>query len=768
MKARRLDRAQIIQPYTVGDLLLEADRASARGPVLLRPLSGTSGADPEKEKLEKFLDIVKPSEEDYPALLKTLQILKLGEDDLTSYHRALGTVVGMASSMLWAYGAILSVVNYLGTLLGDEKDAVSSQLESLSQNVRQIYGYLAQRERRGLHDEASGWRADLTLARRAAQRARASRSPQNIEELRDLARACDRNLLLMLDPSKGDIAFLRGVYGWKGGPGQGGHWIDVAVSPYMKTSAGGAIDYRSPSQELQATIWDPGHYLDVLVQALNDRLLLAAALEPAFRTTGHGLGNLKDISDGLLKFLTKWRSSFLIADPAVGLNNGGELLSPITDAPPGIAIGAADPVTGVSFCVPFWTDFTLLSIWHPSIEAKGAPDETRAKDPKAALAAALDLQPRLQRGAIAASGIAKLAELRSRLQAILTRSTIESDFVDLPNATFDRLELSGPQPVEPVELGFIGDYSKNPGKKYAATRHAQRFTKKFRFAMPLRGDVSLIQPGYRMEVGGQSIEVIAFDNAPVGGGSAPRFPTQPIAEPLHWDNITVYDVYQSRVFSEAEEDRFEGADPALRLDPSSHASAGLGQFRDAVRGTAAGAPFDMDIVRPQTRPERLFLNERSGYAAVQVDIAFDADLDSPDYPFAGYATVTITAADAERFRDGIILPITVYETRVDADGVRAEWMADRMTIHMVPGFYVVDPGYFADRRDGLEAMDTIFGGINDKYVRHEPIGPVGPEWAMRRKFLIEQEKVAAVQRFVREEGDVAQRALERFRVPRIR
>jgi hypothetical protein len=276
--------------------------------------------------------------------------------------------------------------------------------------------------------------------------------------------------------------------------------------------------------------------------------------------------------------------------------------------------------------------------------------------------------------------------------------------------------------------------------------------------MPLRGDVSLIQPGYRMEVGGESIEIIPFGNAPADGGTAPRFPTEPLSRRIRADNWTVYDVYQAHVFSEADEDRFEGADPVAALGM-------LGRARLVSEYSPPSAL--VELIRHRTS-ERLFLNERTGYVALRVDIAFETDLDNPDYPFVGHATVTITNLEPERFRDGHILPITVYETRIDADGERGEWIADRMTIHLVPGFFTVESAYFTDRREGLEAIDEIFGGINEKYTRYErDLLPAGPEWQMRRRLLTEEAKVASLQRFIREEGPAAEQLLGRFRVPQL-
>jgi hypothetical protein len=284
--------------------------------------------------------------------------------------------------------------------------------------------------------------------------------------------------------------------------------------------------------------------------------------------------------------------------------------------------------------------------------------------------------------------------------------------------------------------------------------------------MPLRGDVSLIQPGYRLEVGSESITVIEFANAPAGGGPAPRFPSTPISETIRGEDWRVYDVYQSEVFSESDEDSFEGADPSIGAGALGRPAVQL-DYSSAFLNQAAIPSIEGAFLQ-RRKPERLFLHERAGFVALGVDITFEADLASVDYPFAGYATVRITNLEPERFRHGAIVPIIVYETRIDADGVKDEWVADRMTVHMAPRFLVVDADYFTDRREGTEAVDVIFGSINDRYVRYEAeILPVGPEWKARRRGLVEQAKADALQRFELEEGAEALRVLNRFRVPQM-
>ena len=84
------------------------------------------------------------------------------------------------------------------------------------------------------------------------------------------------------------------------------------------------------------------------------------------------------------------------------------------------------------------------------------------------------------------------------------------------------------------------------------------------------------------------------------------------------------------MFSDADEDAFGGATPPT---PPKFA-------------TPAGWYFSSRVSRiVQTTslfpPERIFLNEHRGSVNLQVDVAFEADLNSPEQPYVGQATVTV-------------------------------------------------------------------------------------------------------------------------------
>ncbi|GAA2742013.1 hypothetical protein [Kitasatospora cinereorecta] len=741
MKAQLFPGIRQIHTYTPGDLLLAEDGL----PTPLMPPSLTPAffvAGPPADPADKdLLDIIKPAADDYPALSTTLQVLKFDPEDVVKYHKILGSVINFATGIAWGVGAVLTVASVLKTVFGDKEDATRKQLESISERVDQIYGYLAHAERQGLHREAVEWRGTLDKVRNAVNNARISRSPSNLDELVRLKGEIDGNLALMLDPGNGVISFQRAAYGYV--PASS-HWIDCCASPYMTLTDGTPLNYKDPAQELRSEIWDPGHYIDVLLNSLTDRLMLLATTEPAFRSTGYDLTQIKNLISKLGEFILRWQNAIIVADPVVGINGGRQLLNPLDRVPPGIVVGAVEPVVGVAFYEPYWAGFPVTTTWHGSILAKGQPDETKAADPAVALARAVDLQSQLTRGALAASGIGRLKELRARLQDLLAWTSVGSDFVNLPDPTFTLVDLQGPAPVmETVDLGFVGTYSKHPGRKYEGLRYTQTFEKHFRFDMPLRTDRSLIQLGYRMEIDGQNIPLTTYSVTPPEG-HADRFPTQPVSVEVQHPEGTVYDVYQSDIFTSWDEDQFEGGDV---IDP-----------KEAL-ALVHGWPF--------VKPERLFLNERQGPVAFTVDVSFSADLTSPDQPFVGHTDVIVRNLDPERCRDGAILDVRVYERRViDESGGTDEFLADTMTIHLVPSFLVLGADYFDDRRDGMAAIDTIFGGANSKYLRQEQDHlPFHPEWQMRRQALEETAKLRALETFQREEPDTAAQVLSRFRLP---
>ena len=119
--------------------------------------------------------------------------------------------------------------------------------------------------------------------------------------------------------------------------------------------------------------------------------------------------------------------------------------------------------------------------------------------------------------------------------------------------------MKGPEAVT-VDLGLIGKYSKYPHGSTTGCAIPRHLRSDFGLPWPST-DVSLIQLGYRMQIGTRSIRLIDFSRAPASG-QATRFPTQPIRVEIRRGDWTIYDVYQSTIFTAAEEDTLRAETPS--------------------------------------------------------------------------------------------------------------------------------------------------------------------------------------------------------------
>jgi hypothetical protein len=505
-------RAKSLYLYTPGDILSEPDRLLYN---TLQPLTLPSGATPTGATPSSIWDLIKPGEDDLKGVKSALKFLKFSADDITNYFNAIGSLVNVASGIVSIVGIVSSakeILTQLGVLESAEAK-VQKALQEIGVRLEQIYSYLARENRKGLFVEARTWRQDIEKARGAVSNANVSRSPINLNSLTERAADLDGSLTSMLDTGSGDIAFQRSVYGYKP---WSGHWIDSAASPWLSLANGGQIqNYANEASELASSIWDPGHYVDVLVRALSDRLLLVATAEPLFRSTAYDRTQLGDLVTGLTKFIEKWKASMIVVDPTVGINPGGHVRNPIwtQSAPPGILLGAIDPVTGTAAWSIAWEGFAKKFTTNKTISLTPSshPDYAEAIDPAQAIKDARDAQWSMLDFVIGVSGIPHLVQLRMHLQTAAS-VIIGSEVVKLPNARFDLLgsPWTATQPVM-VDLGRLKKYASDPNKTYAATRNYQEIEKTFRFSMAKRTDVSLIQLGYRLTIGKKSIPLIDFN-----------------------------------------------------------------------------------------------------------------------------------------------------------------------------------------------------------------------------------------------------------------
>jgi hypothetical protein len=663
----------------------------------------------------------------FPALGKVLEFLKYDPQEIKDITDTIATTIGVVSGVVSLVGTAQSVIA-LGEKLGifkSSQDDTEKRLKQMSQQIEQIYGYLAAADKRGLYDESKNWRAQASLAASWSDNVKLSRKIDILNALNSRAGELDEALMAML--WSGNIAFQRAAYGYQP---DSQHWIDAASSPYMYLANGSAISYANPSQNLVAEIWDPGYFIDVLTLGLNERIAAATALEPAFRSTGFERSRMGDIAEGLDTFIRRWRDSLIVANPAAGLNGGGLLHNPLEDqhyAATGITLGAADPVTGVSN-VHTWDGFSIkysrtslpFSAWG------GLWDESYATDPQAALAAATSLQSQLLDEVIDVTGISGLSQLQQQFLA-LSQTPQGSDFVDCSDPLFTRLGGPTKGPTETVDLGSLKKYAANPNKTYAALRFNQQMEKKFTFRIAKRADYSGIQLGYRIGIGGKSLDLCKYSDSSGVTNLAPLDQSIDITG-------TFFDCFQDRHFSPADEDEFErtGEMPA---------------------------------------GQRLLWNSRTDHAAVRVQIDYAPD--GGDMVYWREVHVTLrTAADVQTAA-AFITDVTVFETHAGHDLNPIEVLADQLTVLMVPSYLIVSDDFFTDWafamtnmiRQKIAAALAIKFSLKDLEVPTHPFPD--PQYAAARFAVIAEHGVAYLEAASGSGVPGVATALRRFDQPRI-
>jgi hypothetical protein len=748
--------------YVPGDPLLERDRLAT---LSLQPLDAPP-APPAKG-------------DDLPALTDVLTFLKFTPQETKNLVEAVQSTVKIVGGIVSIVGAVTSVVDLMSKLgvFGPKEDATQVALQQIGTRLNQIYNYLAEQEIKGLHLQAVGWRGAQSGAHNALNNAQVSPTIDDLNALVARAGQLDDALNQMLSPENGNIAFLRKVYNYA--PEQF-HWIDAASPPFMsRTDGHEPFNFADPAQELQARIWDPGHYIDVLFSALLERMLVTVTIEPAFRSTGYDRTQLKLLVDQLTVFINAWRGALLVASPAAGLNGGlpmpfGEPALPIPgagilqnpyrpqahnlgseSAPPGIVVGAVDPVMGTTIWEPFYDGFDMVGTVRLTDlgivqEAWGGGyDYIQAKDPTKALATATQRQAQDLDQVIMASGIGELIKLRAQIQ-LAALGVQGSDFVQLPNAHF-RLVKEGIRfdgspifaihngGVENIDLGGLAPFAQDPAKKFQGTRYFQECEKTFSFRMAVCTRMTRIQLGYRLRIGNTDIQLIPFSNNGFQGTPAPPFPTETITVEIH-ETTQVYNVRQSHVFSFAEEDLFEAGQPIP-----------ISQW--AVPGWKG----------------RLFMDERAGKIALSVEVRFEHDTSGEQY--SGQAFVKIRNLNPEAFPDGAIVPVWVYETHIGDDKHPQEVLADSMTIHIAPSFLVMGADYFAAYWETVERLGKTVKHLSDRFARHArtPARPnPDPAWAVRRQVLDTIAMVDVVNAFRDTEPSAVAEVIQQFRPPAMR
>jgi hypothetical protein len=687
-----------IPPYSPNEPLFESQRLGLHTiPVAQQVLSGDN---------EDDLGLFEPKKDEFKELAKGLKFLKFSPEEAEAFYNLIGSGIKIASSIMTVIGVIGSVADLAKKigLLGQSETAVEQRLEALSVRLVQIYGYLAAAARRGLYNQALPWRTATTLSRQSRWSVQISRSPSFLQTVIDRMEALDGAIAQMVEPESGIISFQRAVYGYVPG---GGHWIDAAKVPFVGFANGTAMpEYSNPGQELQAEIWDAGHYVDELAWSLRERVLAAAAIEPAFRSTGVYREFFSDTEKALRKVIERWRGAFLIANPTACIGQDGELRPPISPAgTSGILVGATDPVTGIS-SMQLWNQFPIKYITYTHGEAYGGgPQRSVAVDPVAALATGLAEHARLVDQVVKASGIDRLQKLQTQYQ-LLAQAVNESEFVRLPVPKFqfidDGLIAGFVGEAATVDLGDLKKFASDPDKVYPAKRYYRQMEKTFRFRMARRTEISMIQLGYRLRIESADIELCPYSRRPAAGFPYIPFPSEPIKKPIRL-TLPVADCCQTSHFSAAMEDSFE----------------------------KEGGSTD-----------RVFVQHGTGEAEIQVSIEFVPLAGGLDDAHAGEAVVTVRNLDPRQFRDAFTLKIVVYET-VTGPGTAAEpyeFEADYMTVHMTPSYLIVDRDFIEDYWRAFETMLKTIRGINDKLTLEQiPFGPPqpmeDPKWNFRNPTL---------------------------------
>lgn len=689
-----------------------------------------------------------------------LAFLKFSEEDIKTIDVMKDAIVSLASTLNWAVAAVNTIKGVL-TLLGvfePEKDKTLVALQAIGQRINQIYGYLASTEKNNEYEQAQRWRDDLSGLRNAINNLAISRAPLNLSEARQHADDLQSSLLEMLAFPFGSIPFQRSTYGYTppaSALAASTNWIDYAVPFYMAQYDATPVNYGDPQQELQARIWDPGYYLDVLVQSLELRILALSATEPAFRSTGLDRENLRQLYDALDTFILTWRKTMLRTnvigpiDPGLTVGGPAGVGHPLHGAwssQTSIPLGVVDPVSGISeFNATFNQGFDLY--WHSYINA---PDEGYwvLGNYDAAVSSANNALYQAHTNVLARCGIATLQSIKDAIGEMIVGPS-GSEFVNFSPVLFRTGALQKIDD-ENVSLGLVGQYSSHPNKTYTATRYLQNSTEKV-FVMPMarRTDVSQIQLGYTLGIAFADDEpeyqIVLCPYSPAAPNAA-AFPSDPIQHIVESDSTTVYDVYQSAIFSIDQEEQWENNGSITPPPP---------KFGYKAYGAAV--------------PQRLFANPHKGKIRAQISITFEPGPDPA--AFTGAAIVSVSNLNPEQYRDGFMVSIRAYETTNSTTGIHAPdavmtKMADAITLHFEPTFLVVGDDYFTDRSEGLQRLGRMLGGINQRYVHAAPPGPTpDPLSNITNAIRQEQALIETFQTFRREAPEDEALARARFRQP---
>jgi hypothetical protein len=682
----------------IGYSLLERDRGVDRLPTQL--LNGIGNP----------FSPFEPDEGDFKGLKKALEFFKFTPEEVSSLRNVIGTAVNIGTSITSITGTVGTVVDLAKKLgiFGDQEKSIESYLKDIMKRVDQIYAFLENEAKRGLQANASSWRATVDNTRVIVANVRISRDDNVLDRAESTADRMSEAIRLMLDPAKATISFRRSAYG-----SQSPHWSDLAGSPLMTRADGASISLNSDGS---AEIWDAGHYLDVLVYALRERLIMANLLEPAFQSTAYDRSNLGDIGDKINMFVAAWRSSILVMNPDAQLLSTGFVYNPrhpYPSEPPelksNILLGAVDPVTGIS-------SVNAFGGFEKSISFSGTPVGTHsyvwASDVEAARQAATYEQAKRLDQVVQACGILDLERL-GRAFHDAARVPTRSQFVSLssPQVTSNGpididtkfgvisspVVLENGQPEE-VTLGDLAAFSGNPNKSYKARRFFRSSGKSTKFRVALRADRTKIQLGYRLVVCGTEIPVVPFSFRAAGTND---FPLKTI-DLAHEFDTTVWDICQSKHLTLTEESRLESEPDAFV------------QVKN---------------------------NRRPGRANVQIRITYTPPAANSVSSYVGHMNVEISPLEPEDLRDAFDAKLEIFETIIGEDEKATEFLADNISTTIVPSYLVVEREFFEDRWKAFEAMLRSVKDLVIESAKLPPLAPPVPEepdWQTRFDITVQR------------------------------
>lgn len=720
--------------------------------------------------------------------------LKLGRDYVAKLRSAIEAgvdMVGAVTSVVGAFDTAKGVLEEMGILESAEEESLKLQQE-ISAGIDKIIQRLSNDTRAAKLEKRSAWVLVLSDAQHALTQLAGSRSEQHVAEASTALNALRSALEAMLlsdhheeevlgvfgpVPTAGIVPFLRASYAYIPFTEEGDnrtinreptHWLDYADSGYLITRGGRSADYALRSADLATDIWDPGHYVDLLVRGTAVYLQLLTQLEPAFRSTGERREEVAGLAAKLDHFAEQWDRQLIVTNLRHAIGDDGRIWHPYDwigsyGFEGCIAQAAVDPATGLALLDTRYRDG--LNSYGRSWRGIEPDDVSRA------VIAARARQAAMVEELSDFVGITELRRLALSMRE-LAQSPFGSQFCRVewvspgapirPSAAVVDIAVTGPWALptvvavnagtEEITLGDLAGPIGKAGKTYPATRVRQSGGMYARAPLVRRMEISGKQLGYSLTVGiarqpaqptdlpqpaTRTIELWPY-SAP-SGRPQPSFVELEEAIRLDVPDATVFDVVQSAHLSAADE-----------------------------RAWLAGQR------RPGDDKVRLLLNRRSGPVSVTVTVSTRIDWDSPDYPFVGHADVYATNAD-DGARDAYVVGISFTETVVSsATGKPTPIPAGSAQLHVIPSYLLAGREFFEDHLAASLILDSAYLEVvaPDRTIipRRPELDPRVQDLAViSRHFTAPVDhQLRALHEFGRARPELVRAALAQYRAPEVR